>query len=124
LRQFAGLWLLFFGGLALWHGLVRGNLLAGLLLAAAALGLGSLGLVKPRAVRLVFVGWMVVAFPVGWAVSHVVLGLAFYGVFTPVGLVFRLVGRDALGRRRHPAQESYWAPKPAASGAASYFRQF
>ena len=45
---------------------------------------------------------MVLAFPIGWTVSLVLLGLVYYGLFTPIGLVFRLVGRDALQLRpRH-----------------------
>jgi len=48
----------------------------------------------------------------------------FYGVFTPVALVFRLIGRDALSRRRRPDLDSYWQPKPPAAGPRSYFKQF
>jgi hypothetical protein len=124
LRQFAGLWILFFGGLACWHGLWRANQGLALLFAALAVAVGPLGLVKPEAIRWVFVGWMVLAFPIGWAVSRVVLGVLFYGVFTPIGLVFRLLGRDPLDRRPRPDQPTYWAPKPAAAGARSYFQQF
>jgi hypothetical protein len=122
LRQFAGLWLLFFGGLACWHGLARHRV--GLALAALALAVGLLGLLWPRAVRPVFVAWMVLAFPVGWAVAYALLAVVFYGIFTPLGLGFRLAGRDVLGLRRPAGRESYWWPKPAADGVASYFRQF
>src|SRR5690348_7086669 len=51
LRQFAGLWMLFFGGLAGWQGLVRGHWVAALVLAGLAVSVGALGLWKPRAVR-------------------------------------------------------------------------
>ena len=37
LRQFAGLWLAFFGGMALWQALVKGHVALGLSLAALAL---------------------------------------------------------------------------------------
>ena len=43
---------------------------------------------------------MVLAFPIGWTVSQVILLLMFYGLFTPIGLVFRLIGRDPLHRAR------------------------
>ena len=39
---------------------------------------------------------MVLAFPIGWTVSQVILAVMFYGLFTPIGLVFRLIGRDPL----------------------------
>ena len=37
--------------------------------------------------------------PIGLALSHVILGAVFYIVFTPVGLVMRLLGKDPLHRR-------------------------
>ena len=124
LRQFAGLWLVFFGGLALWQGLVRGQTGLAALFAVLALTIGPLGLLRPGWVRPIYVGWMVLAFPIGWTVSQVMLALMFYGLFTPIGLVFRLLGRDALHRARRPGVESYWTPKPAPAGPKSYFRQF
>src|SRR5262245_26479209 len=87
LRQFAGLWLIFFGGLACWQGFLEGNQTAALVLAALALAVGPLGLLRPQAVRPLFVAWMVLAFPIGWAVSRVLLAFLYYGIFTPVGLV-------------------------------------
>lgn len=124
LRQFAGLWILFLGGLACWHGLVRGHgTLAGVL-AVLALTVGPLGLIKPQAVRPVFLGCLIVTFPIGWLVSRLLLACLFYGVFTPVGLVFKLIGRDALERRYRPDQASYWEAKPMPADARSYLRQF
>jgi hypothetical protein len=122
LRQFAGLWLLFFGGLGC-RRLLGQDHMAGWLLLALALGAGIPGLIRPRLLRPVFVGWMIAVFPVGWLISHLVLGVIFYGVFTPLGLWFRLKGRDALRLRRSPAA-SHWMPKPTPVGAASYYRQF
>jgi saxitoxin biosynthesis operon SxtJ-like protein len=124
LRQFAALWLVFFGGLGAWQGLVRDRPVAGALLAALALGVGLLGLIKPQAVRWIYVAWMVLAFPIGWAVSRVMLAVTYYGLFTPVGLVFKLIGRDVLARRRDPHRTSYWAVKPAPADVRGYFRPF
>jgi len=87
-----------------------------------ALAVGSLGLIWPRAVRGLFVAWSVVAFPIGWVVSTAMLGVLFYGVFTPIALAFRAFGRDVLARRRTEVQ-SYWRPKPAARTSREYFRQ-
>ena len=41
-------------------------------------------------------------------VSPVVLGVIFYGVFTPVGYAMRALGRDAMKRRYEPGRPSYW----------------
>src|SRR5262245_4013799 len=109
LRQFAALWLLFLGGLGCWHLLLRVNTLYGWSLLALAVGAGVPGLIRPGLLRPLFVGWMILAFPVGWLISHLVLAVLFYGVFTPLGLWFRLRGRDPLRRKRMRAP-SYWQP--------------
>ena len=123
LRQFAGLWLVVFGGLALWrlwHG-QTGTWTT--VLGVGAVVVGVTGLLVPAVVRPIYSGWMIAAFPIGWTVSKITLGGVFYIVFTPVGLVFRLFGRDSLLlRRRQPA--SYWMAKPPAKSGEEYFRQF
>ena len=124
LRQFAGLWLLFFLGLAAQQWWGRGRPYAALILALLAVGLGLAGLIHPPALRSVFVGWMLLAFPIGWTVSQVLLAVLYYGVFTPVGLFFKLRGRDSLCRKRAADRESYWEEKPASKDVRSYFRQY
>jgi hypothetical protein len=122
LRQFAGLWLVFFIGFALMRAW-RGQFGPGTgILAALGIVVGGLGLVRPAAMRPIFTGWMIAAFPLGWAISRVMLAVMFYVVFTPVALVFRLMGRDALSLRRLQV-ESYWKPKSGAADGKEYFRQ-
>jgi hypothetical protein len=67
---------------------------------------------------------MIAVFPIGWTVSQVLLALLFFGVFTPLGLLFRALSRDALRRRRVTGLESYWQPKPPPAGLPSYCRQY
>jgi hypothetical protein len=124
LRQFAGLWLVFFAGLACWQGFGMHRAAVAIGLALAAVTLGPLGLLNPRLIRPVYIAWMVLAFPIGWLVSRLVLALLFFAVFTPVALAFGLLGRDALTRSLRPDRASYWDPKPAPAGPSSYFRQF
>lgn len=96
--------------------------------AHALWGLGGLSalfsLVLPRANLPLFTALMVVTFPIGIVVSHVVLALLFFGVLTPVALVFRLIGRDPLMRRFEPERESYWIDLPEPRDTENYFRQF
>jgi hypothetical protein len=123
LRQFAVLCLLVFGGMAIWQGAVRHHPLAAALLGVLALALGSIGWVRPQALRPLFVAWMYAAFPVGWLVAHLLLGMIFFGLFTPLAIVFRIMGRDALMLRRGN-QASYWLPKPQSHDKRRYFSQF
>jgi hypothetical protein len=124
LRQFAGLWLLFLGGLAAWKGFWQQQVLLGSALAVAAFTVGFIGLVSPARIRLVFVGATVLAFPIGWVVSHVILAFLFYGVLTPVGLIFALARRDPLLLRRKAVESSYWENKRSPSDPRAYFKQF
>jgi hypothetical protein len=41
-------------------------------------------------------------------VSPLVLGVIFFAVFTPFGLVMRWSGRDSMKRRCEPQARSYW----------------
>lgn len=44
------------------------------------------------------------------AVTYVVLTLAFFLVFTPIGLLVKLTGKDLLNRRFPTDAKSYWVP--------------
>jgi hypothetical protein len=124
LRQFAGLCVLFFGAAALWQAFVRGHYDLATSLGCLALVFGLTGLAYPESLRLIYVGWMILAFPIGWTVSLLILVTLYYGLFTPIGLLFRLIGRDALDRAKHPEATSYWVPKPSPENLGRYFKQF
>ena len=88
-------------------------------------GLSALfSFVWPAANRPLYTVLSLVAFPIGWMVSHIVLAFLFFGILTPLALFFRLVGRDALSRTWDPAQKSYWVDMPPQPEHRDYFRQF
>jgi multisubunit Na+/H+ antiporter MnhG subunit len=124
LRQFAGLCLIVFGGMALWESVGKGRVELALLCGFAAVMIGAIGLARPDLIRWVYVCWMVLAFPIGWTISQALMVLLFYGLFTPVGLIFKMIGRDPLYRARRPASKSYWTPKPMPHDVRRYFKQF
>jgi hypothetical protein len=123
LRQFGFLCLLFFGGLALWYGWDNGFTLGVKILTGAALIGGVLGAVAPQLLKYVFVGWIVAVFPIGWTVSHILLGSIYYLVLTPIGLLVRALGNDPMNRTFDRAAKSYWSVHEQAP-VARYFRQF
>lgn len=122
LRQFAVLCLGLFGGLAWWIGVVRDNVSVAVVLAGAAILVGSVGLAHPEGIRPIYMALMALTAPIGRVVSPLVLASLFYGVFTPLGLLFRLFGRDAL-HVRLPDRPSHWEVKPAVTDARDYLRQ-
>jgi hypothetical protein len=124
LRQFAGLCLGMSVGLAAWRAW-RGQ--AGTLtwiVAALGAAVGAIGFAAPRAIRGLYTTWMIVAFPIGWTVSRLMLLLLFYLVFTPIAWVFRLRGRDPLRlRARAAATDTHWQSRAKPARATDYFRQ-
>ena len=65
-----------------------------------------------------------VALPIGFVVSHVVMAALFFGLFMPIGLLFRLLGRDSLHRKSDPDASTYWIRRKAVADVRRYFRQF
>lgn len=124
LRQFALGCLVILPGLGALQYCLRGHHAAGLAFAIVGAALGLLGLIQPRLLQPVFVGWMVVAFPIGWLVSQCMMLLMFYVILTPVALLLRLQNRDQLGLKPGADTESYWVPADKPKDAGSYFRQY
>jgi len=124
LRQFAAAWLIFFFGVGVHQYLVRGHHGAGLALGALAILVGGPGLARPMAVRWLFVGWMILAFPIGWLISFLMLWIMFYCIITPVALIFRLRCRDLLARKPAQHQASFWTDKNTPEDVSRYFRQY
>ncbi len=61
----------------------------------------------PRALGPVYRGWMALANVLGWINTRLILGLIYFVVFTPIGLVRRRLMKDGLRRRLEPREESY-----------------
>lgn len=80
--------------------------------------------VFPAAMKWVYIAAMVISFPIGWVVSHVLLALIFYGLVTPMALVMRWQGRDVLGRKFPTDAASHWSPHTPVTDTARYYRQF
>jgi len=93
-------------------------------LAALGAACAAIGLVRPMALRPVYVGLTLLTLPIGMVVSYVVLAIVYYGVITPVGLFFRLIGRDPLHRRLDRSGTTYWIARQPVESVESYFRQF
>ena len=66
--------------------------------------------------------WMRLGELLNRVVSPVVMAVIFFAVFTPVGLVMRAFGRDALSLRYEPKADSYWKRREPPGPAEDSFR--
>ena len=124
LRQFAAVWLIVFSALSFWH-FFQGRGWSSVVFGALALSVGPIGLLAPERVRWVFLMMGATTRPLGVISTHLLLGLLFYGLFTPVALLFRLFGRDALRRARGASSETtYWSSRSTRSDVRRYLRQY
>src|SRR5215475_7798639 len=104
-----GLMMILIGGWWLYRG--RWEMAAtGLLGAGSALAI--LGLLFPRALVLPNRSWMALAGWLSLITTPIILGIVFFLVVMPIGIIKRFFGWDPL-RRRAPSAVSYWAPYSA-----------
>ena len=125
LRQFAGIWFPAFwilvGGLC---GYKTGSLPITAAIWSAAFVVSLVGYLWLPFMRVIFVGWMCAAFPIGWTVSYLLLAAIFFLVLTPIGLGMRLFGRDPMLRAFDRSANTYWVPHNPGGDPRRYFKQF
>jgi hypothetical protein len=67
--------------------------------------------------------WMKLGEVLNRVVSPVVMGVIFFGVFTPVAVVMRFAGRDALALRLDKTLASYWVRRDPPGPADDSFKE-
>ena len=69
--------------------------------------------------------WIRFGVLLGKVVSPIALGILFYGVLAPIGVVMRLTGKDPLRLKLDSGANSYWIPrKPPGPPPDSMTNQF
>lgn len=111
------------GGLALLGAAlaIGGSRLAGPVLGGAGALLFALGAAVPGLLGPFHRGWMAVSRLLGRVNTAVFLGLVFFLVLTPLGLAFRLAGRDELARRHR--SRTGWVPCPERNRDPRHFEK-
>ena len=90
---------------------------------AAAFGL--VAVVKPVLLAGANKLWMKFGLLLAKVVSPIALGILFYIVFMPIGLLMRVSGKDPLRLKFDPAAQSYWIPRePPGPPPTSMTNQF
>jgi hypothetical protein len=105
------------GGLLFW----RHHPLGARIAWTASLLVGLSGALLPPLARLIYRVWMGFASGVNFLVTKLLLAFIFWGVLTPMALLFKLIGRDALLLRKSGApRASYWREHDKMTDPASY----
>ena len=65
------------------------------------------GAAWPTGLGPVYKIWMRFGLIMGWINSRIILSIVFYLLFTPAGLVMRLLGNDPMRRKLEPEESSY-----------------
>ncbi len=73
--------------------------------------------------RPLYAAWMRFAFLLGWINTRLLLGVFFYLILTPIGLVMRLFGRDSLHRKFDKKASSYWVKREPAEFRPERYEQ-
>lgn len=97
----------FLGGVVLWR---KGE--TGFLLWIIGILIFSVGLLKPRLLGPIHRGWMGMSFVMGFFMTHLILVLMYYLVFTPMAFVMRTLARDPLRLKHDRNAKSYWLKRP------------
>lgn len=72
-----------------------------------------LGLVAPVTLGPLFKVWMKVGHVMGWINTRIILGVLYFGLITPMGVIMRLFGWDSMRRAFSRDAESYRVVRPA-----------
>ncbi len=76
-----------------------------------SLGLLILAALFPKPLHWPKVGWMAVTARIAKVVTFLLLAVIFLLVILPVGVIFRIIGRDIMLRKFEPKLTSYWVDR-------------
>jgi len=106
------------GGLLWWRDWPAGGLTAAVLGSVLAVA----GLAAPTRLGPVYRGWMALALAISKVTTPVLMGLIYFLVLTPTGLIARLFGHRPLSPPAGAA--NYWRTRPAGAGRSKLDHQF
>ncbi|WP_104718392.1 hypothetical protein [Helicobacter trogontum] len=100
--------------LGIWAGIFAIFLFSGVLLydtyriwAIVGLGVALALQVYPKVSTPLYIAQVKLGSVIGWCISRATLVVLYFCVFVPLGLVFRIIGRNVLGARLDKEKDSY-----------------
>ncbi len=109
-RQFGAIGFIIFGAVAAFS-YMRGHHVAPYIFGGLSAFLFIVRFIATPLMLPVYTGWMAFGKAVGWVNTNVLLTLAYFFAFAPVGLFMRLIGKDPMTRRFDVKAVSYWQPR-------------
>lgn len=90
-------------------------------------GIGSIltlvGLCLPVIVYPLYVALAVATYPLGYVFSYILLGIVFYAIITPIGLVMKIIGKDPL-KTPSDSNTTFWKSLNKSAPPDQYFKQY
>jgi hypothetical protein len=80
------------------------------------------GVVAPSSLRGVERAWMRLAVAISRVTTPILMGVIYFGIFTPVGVAMRLAGRRTLIRQRDA--QTFWIDRDPDARRSDLRRQF
>lgn len=75
----------------------------------------GLGLALPSSLKHVHRIWMKIGHVLGFINTRILLGVIYYGLITPMGVIMRLSGKDPMRRALVPGADTYRVIRPPRS---------
>ena len=97
----------------------RGRITAAAIVGGIGAVLVVLGYLQPRLLKWPSAAWWKLAMFLGYVNARLILSIAFILLLTPIGLIWRLIGRDPLVRKR--SSWTGWIAYPARYADRSHF---
>ena len=80
-----------------------------------------LGLFFPKYLTLLNKGWMILGLILSKIINPLVLGIIYFGLFTPIGLFRKLIGKDELNLKSEDVK-TYWKKRDIINVKQSSFK--
>ncbi len=86
------------------------------------MGFGAVALVWPAILAPLNKLWFRFGLLLHKVMTPLIMGLLFYGLFTPLGLLMRLFGKDPMRVRDTPEAQSYWIEREPSAAVDNHMK--
>jgi hypothetical protein len=68
----------------------------------------SISLLKPNILKRFYIIWTKIGETIGGVISKVIMFVIYFALFTPVSILFKILGKDPLNREIDRDSSTYW----------------